>query len=174
MPVVGEFHSVYWSVSDTAVPVPPGPSRGGYPGWQSGPNSIVIGVGFGGIAPWFERAWAALRWCLRWWPRLYRLDAEQRRVMEHVVDALESPHYRVAQTAVRGTATTLRFNRPEAWIHLGRALKAAPGPAENTFRHLEACRRLQASIAEIGSTLTNPQLHLTVELAYHGFAVKGR
>jgi hypothetical protein len=142
--------------------------------WQSGPNSIVIGAIFGGLTPWCERIWAALVWWLRWGRRLYRLDDEQRLVVQRVVCALDTPHYRVAQTAVRGTATTIGFNRPEAWLHLGRHIKGHPGHAENTYRHLEAFRRVKASIPEIGSTLTNPALHLTVELAYQGFAAKGR
>jgi len=174
MPVIGEHHTRYWALSDTIAPMPPGPGNPGYPLWQSGPNTVILGALFGGMVPWFERLWAALCWWARWGRRLYRLDTEQRLVMQRVVCAMEMPHYRVAQTAVRGTATTLGFNRPEAWIHLGRHLKSNPAHAENTYRHLEAFRRVKDSIPAIGSTLTNPALHLTVELAYQGFAARGR
>ena len=51
---------------------------------------------------------------------------------------------------------------------LHRSLKAHPNINENRFRHLEACRLLRASA---GSTFTNPECHLTVELAYHRYTL---
>lgn len=174
MPTIGPFHTTYWAVSDTIAPTPPGAGQPGYPMWQSGPTTVVLGAIFGGITPFLERAWMAVRWWGRWGRRVFRLDGEQRAVMERVIAVLDTPHYRVAQTAVRGTATTIGFNRPEAWIHLGRHIKANPGHAENTYRHLEAYRRVREAVPAIGSTVTQTQLHLTVELAYQGFAATGR
>lgn len=83
---------------------------------------------------------------------------------------LRHPAYPAAQAAVRKTATTLGFNRPEAWQGLSRQMKSSPGSAENTYRHMQACQwtKLGAS-----STLTNPDCNLLVELAYHEFAERG-
>lgn len=87
------------------------------------------------------------------------------------VDALtKHPAFPFALEAVKQTATTLGFNRPEAWQGLSRHMKASPGRAENTFRHMHAC---QLTRETAGSTLTNPDCNLLVELAYHAFARKG-
>ena len=43
-------------------------------------------------------------------------------------------------------------------------MKSSPGRAENVFRHLNAC---QITRETAGSTLTNPDCNLLVELAYH-------
>lgn len=83
---------------------------------------------------------------------------------------LNHPAYPIAQDAVRRTARTLGFNRPEAWQGLSRQMKTSPGSAENTFRHMQAC---QWTRAEAPSTLTNPDCNLLVELAYHEFALRG-
>ena len=171
MPLVGEFHAQYWALSDTLITG--ARPRGGYLVWQAAPTTVVIGVGFGGLTPWVERAWAWVTWWIGATWRVRRLDVEQRAVLTRVIGNLTRPQYRIAQCAVRGTATTLGFNRPEAWLLLGRALKASPGAAENTYRHLESCEQVSQMAREMGSTLTNPDLHLLVELAYHGFAVQG-
>jgi len=83
---------------------------------------------------------------------------------------LNHPAYPIAQQAVRKTATTLGFNRPEAWQGLSRQMKSSPGYAENIYRHMQAC---QWTKAEAPSTLTNPDCNLLVELAYHEFALRG-
>jgi len=89
--------------------------------------------------------------------------AESQRLLNH-------PAYPHALEAVQKTATTLGFNRPEAWQGLSRHMKSSPGRAENVFRHLEACRLTRETA---GSTLTNPDCNLLVELAYHEWS-KGR
>lgn len=99
---------------------------------------------------------------------------EQQAVTTRVLDTLASPAFPLAQLAVRGTATTIGFNRPEAWRDLSRAIKDDPGRAQNVFRHLEAMRRLRVSVREQGSTLSHPHQNLLTELAYVGFAWRGR
>jgi len=83
---------------------------------------------------------------------------------------LNHPAYPIAQSAVRKTAKTLGFNRPEAWQGLSRQMKASVGHAENVYRHMQAC---QWTKAEAPSTLTNPDCNLLVELAYHEFGLRG-
>lgn len=171
MPTIGNFHTQYWASSDTAVPGAPGLGRPGYPPWQSG-SIIVLGVGFGGLLPYWERF---VTWCARMWRfmgRMWTLTPAQCLVLDRVLHTFEHPAYPMAGKTVRKTATTLGFNRPEAWQELGKALKRNPGEAENTFRHLESCRLLHLNL--VGSTLTNPQAHLMVELAYQEFAAMGR
>lgn len=172
MPVVGEFHQTYWSTSDTKAVVPPGPGVPGYPMWQSGPTTIVLGSAFGGLVPFFERI---AEWCRRVWRftfRVSRLTPTQCLALERVLQSFEHPGYPIARHTVRKTATTLGFNRSEAWLELGRALKRSPGESENTFRHLESVRLLRFNL--VGSTLSNPQANLMVELAYQEFAAMGK
>jgi hypothetical protein len=83
---------------------------------------------------------------------------------------LNHPAYPMAQAAVRRTARTLGFNRPEAWQGLSRQMKQSQGTAENLYRHLQAC---QWTREVAPSTLTNPDCNLLVELAYHEFALRG-
>lgn len=106
-------------------------------------------------------------------PRLKRKAAEPVEVpmlLTKAASLLNHPAYPVAQAAVRKTATTLGFNRPEAWQGLSRQMKASPGYAENIYRHMQAC---QWTKAEAPSTLTNPDCNLLVELAYHEFGLRG-
>lgn len=168
MPVIGEFHTTYWENSDTNV-APVRLTRGGYPVWQSG---VVIGTAFGGLALFWDRASDWWRWCWRLVSRSYRFNPEQRAVVLKTLAALEHPAYEVARGAVRKTARTVGFNRPEAWKDLSRELKASAGGAENAFRHLEACRLVRANL--LNSTVTNPECHLITELAYQGFAWRGK
>lgn len=169
MPVVGEFHTHYWENSSTAVTPVVLSTVKQYPAWQS---SFVVGSIFGGLVPWFERAWNWLRWLGRSHPRIMRLDPEARLVLLTTLTALEHPAMPLARASVRKTAVTLGFNRPEAWRDLSHTLKRSPGDAENTFRHLESCRLVRANL--LNSTVTNPECHLIVELAYQGFAARGR
>ena len=168
MPTLGGFHTFYWETFSTVVTPPPGQGRGGYPLWQA---SVIAPSGLGMLGAWWDTQYARLQWFWRFLKRMHRLDTERRSVLLRVLETLESPAYGTARSAVRTTATTLGFNRPEAWKGLSRHLKDSAGRAENTFRHLEACRLLRE---QANSTLTNPQQHLTVELAYQGFAIKGR
>lgn len=170
MPVVGEFHTHYWENSSTAVtPVITASSVKQYPAWQS---SFVVGSLFGGILPFYERARDWLTWLWRSHPRIMRLDPEARLVLLKTLTALEHPAMPLARSSVRKTAVTLGFNRPEAWRDLSHALKRSAGDAENTFRHLESCRLVRANL--LNSTVTNPECHFIVELAYQGFAARGR
>ena len=160
----------YWNVSSTVVPPATGPGQSGYPAWQAS----VVGMGLGGL----EGAWGPLRaWWRRTsetvtlWRRLQRLPPEPRRVLACVLRAVEGPDYANAGAAVRETAVTLGFARSEAWMPYARMLKASPGRAENVFRHVRAT---ELTRERLSSTRTNPELNLLVELAYCGFAVKGR
>lgn len=169
MPLQGWAHKFYWENSDTAVtPIVLSRTKQ-YPAWQ---GSVTIGTMFGGLVPFFERLWDYCRWWSRTHPRIMRLDPEARRVLVKTLNALEHPAYPTAQLSVRKTATKLGFNLPMAWKDLSGELKQSPGLAENTYRHLEACRLTRANL--LNSTLTNPECNLLVELAYHGFAYKGK
>lgn len=167
MPLIATFHTAYWEHSDT-VTVAVGRMIGHYPAWQTA--AVTLGTLFGGVLPFWERFWDRVAW---WWkaqPRCARLDREQRQVLLKTLDALEHPAYPLARLSVRKTATTLGFNRPEAWKELSRELKGSACHAENAFRHLEACRLVRANL--VSSTLTNPECNLLVELAYQGFAAR--
>lgn len=85
--------------------------------------------------------------------------------------ALASPVYTAARSSVRETATTLGFANPQAWVQYSRMLKEQGGRAENIYRHVRACELTRGRLA---STCTNPEINLAVELAYCGFARKGR
>lgn len=168
MPLQGWAHKFYWENSDTVVtPIAVAPLVRQYPAWQA---SVTIGTMFGGLVPFFERLWDSLCWWSRTHPRIMRLGREDRAVLLTALNALEHPAYPLAQAAVRKTATTLGFNRPEAWTQLSRELKASAGQSENAYRHLEACRLTRANL--LNSTLTNPECNLLVELAYHGYAAR--
>lgn len=175
MPVIGEFYTSYWAITDTAAPPSAGPGIPGYPLWQAGPVHLSLGMGLGQVGLWVATLWDRWRWWWRTSGRVLRLHGEDRLVLLRTLDALEHPAYPLARVCVRKTATTLGFNRAEAWKELGQALKRSPGNAENTFRHLESCRLLRFNLLpEVHSTLTNPACHLIVELAYQGFAASGR
>lgn len=112
---------------------------------------------------------------LEWWvgSRVKRTPAAPITVPEMLTRTavlLTHPAYPAAQAAVRRTAQTLGFNRPEAWQGLSRQMKASPGQAENVYRHLQACVWTKDTAP---STLTNPDCRLLVELAYHEFAARG-
>lgn len=174
MPVVGEFHTFFWETSDTnATPVATTPT-GGYPPWQAGviQPGVVLGSGFGGLVPWWERLADRVSWFWMVFRRTRRLDRTQRVVLLRTVETLEHPAYPLARQAVRKTARTLGFNRPESWKALSQELKGDQGRAENAFRHLEACRLVRENL--ISSTITNPMCHLLVELAYHAYTIDPR
>lgn len=167
----------YWNVSSSQVTPPADAFRGGYPLWQS----AVIGMAGGVLQVWYERL---IAWGRRWRAsrqvakRYRRATPEHRRILDRVLRALESPAYPVAREAVHTTAKTLGFASHEAWLPYSRMIKADPGRAENVYRHLRACELTREALrsstcANPASTLTNPETHLVVELAYTGFAVKG-
>jgi hypothetical protein len=106
--------------------------------------------------------------------RLRRLDPVSRAVVSRTLDALESPHFAVAQAAVQQTALTDGFTRPDAWRPLSHLLKADQGRAENMYRHLKSREMTRHLVREGGSTLTNPQTGLLVELAYQAYSITGR
>jgi hypothetical protein len=164
------FHRNYWNNTSTAgAPVVTSYFRPGYPAWQGG---VIMGSALGGL----QAKWESLRdWCSWGWTIFQRtraLDPQRRAVALCAVKALEHDAYPLAQSAVAKTATTMGFGRPEAWIQLSRELKGSAGNAENAFRHLEACRLTRANL--LLSTVTNPDMNLIVELAYHGFALKNQ
>ena len=192
-------HTNYFATSDTRAPTPLAASEGGYPRWQA--SVIATGSLFGGLQAWWEHlVWWIGLWGRRadieralhpptpgvvyqYVDRPVIVEAPPRVITERVeVDkpltgALASaqglmahPAYPAAVEAVKKTATTIGFNRPEAWQGLSKQMKSSPGRAENTFRHLYAC---QLTRETAGSTLSNPDCNLLVELAYHEFA-KGR
>jgi len=164
MPTIGAFHTKYWEFSDTnAAPIHVGVT--GYPLWQA---SVVVPSLFGIIGAWIDARVALVKWHWRLARRVHQLAPESKGVLLRALTALEDPRYPAARAAVRATATTLGFNRPEAWKPLSQHMKAEPGRAENVFRHLNACRLLRETA---GSTLTNPEQNLLTELAYHGFVL---
>ena len=183
--------SFYWNLSDTTVP-PLRLSRGGYPAWQSAATVAMVAFAppWSLLRPWWER----LKWSWRLWRRIRRVpatdqvlietwiarlqaaDMEQRAVLERVIWSMRPEVWSEARRCVRETAVTLGFNRPEAWIPYGRALKADPGQAENTFRHLRSVHELRATLrgTGAGTHLSNPDANLTIELAYQGLSAMGR
>jgi hypothetical protein len=168
MPVQGWGHSQYWTTTDTSViPVLPTSGAPGYPLWQGG---VIVSSFFGALAGlgamWLDR----LRIMWRLSKRVLGMSPEQRAVVMLCVETVDGQPYQVARLAVRRTSTTLGFNRPESWADLKAELKRDAGNCENTFRHLHTVNTLRQNL--LGSTLSNPQAHLVVELAYQGFALK--
>lgn len=193
-------HTNYFATSDTTAPTPLGPTHGGYPLWQA--SNTAVGSLFGSLQAFWERfVWWVGLWGKRAeieralhppapgvvykyvdrpviveaHPKVITERVEVERPLTGTVEKaqalIQHPAYPHAIEAVKKTATTLGFNRPEAWQGLSRHMKASPGRAENVFRHMEACRLMRETC---GSTLTNPDCNLLVELAYHEFSRKGR
>ena len=183
MPTVGSFHAKFWKARANTPPPAGTPSTVmGYPAWQS---SIVIAsalfwLPWDAIRPywhWAKQCWdlAKRLWthrvALDWWMlRVGRWSPEQWAVVERVIAAVESPAWVEAQRRVRACATTQGFNHPEAWIPYSRLVKANLAQTQNVFRHMKAVFELK----DAQPTLTNPEAHLLIELAYQGFAATGR
>jgi hypothetical protein len=164
----GWSHGFYFVSLSTVVPPPIVSGKGGYPLWQA--SNSAVGSLFGGLQALWE--WACRK--VRIWLRLQQQTVPVPAAKTPLSEAerlLNHPAYPYALEAVRRTAVTLGFNRPEAWQGLSRQMKASPGRAENTYRHLQACEWTRQTAP---STLTNPDCNLLVELAYHEFALKGR
>ena len=164
------FQENFWNLSDTTVPPPSIAGEGGYPGWQAS----VVGSLFGALGDQMRAAWAKWRWIWTLVRRIRGLDRDRQLVMQRTLDTLEAPAFVLASQAVRETARQPGFHRPEAWRSLSHLLKADPGQSENLYRHFRTVNQLQLAAREAGSTLSNPQLHFSAELAYQSFAIKGR
>lgn len=173
MPVLSWAHSQYWGpAASTVVAAPPGPTKGGYPGWQ---GSVVSFGPLGLLSAWWGdwKAWV-VSW-VRLCRRIAALPQARRFVLLRTLQVLESPVYPHAKRAVRETATTIGFRNPEAWVSYSRAMKADPKKAENIWRSVRARELTQQHWAatQPGSTLTkmsNPHLALVAELAYQEYA----
>jgi hypothetical protein len=161
-------HRNYFNNSSTAVKPTLAASEGGYPRWQA--SVIAVGSFPGQLQVYWERLVAWVRSWRAARPAIIVAPASEAAVLDRVRTLLEHPAYPFAQAAVRQTATTLGFTRPEAWQGLSRHMKEDAGRAENVFRHMRACVVTRATAP---STLTNPDCNLLVELAYHEFAARG-
>lgn len=169
--------------STSGETVVPDVSRPGYPAWQA---SVTAGFGFGGIEPVVDKLSWLWRLCRRLWhwkrraelevwiDRIDQWTPEQRAVVERSARCVESALYREARLTVRATAKTIGFNHPEAWVPYSRLLKSDPNQAQNMYRHVKAVQDVKLALRAQGSTVTNPEAHLAVELAYVGFAWSGR
>ena len=160
-----------------------------YPQWQS---TVTSGSLFGALQGVGSVVWERLRWywllftkvchyrmlspgerLALWIAWLETYDAERYAVLERVMTAFERPEWEAARQAVRDCATTPKFHQPEQWIEYGRVLKANRGQTLNVFRHLRAVHMLRP-ITDDPAPISNPDAHLMVELAYHGFRFQGR
>lgn len=183
MPIGAWAHSHFWRYGT------PSPGGGGgwsdgasYPGWQT---TVLLGMGFGGL----QGLWERVAFIGRWLWRLSRLRASQRRwadqhlepflalpcehrtLILHTISQVQSPVYPLALSSVKATAVTLGFNKSTAWKQVFRQIEGHQEWSENTWRHLEALRRLEWELQTFNYRLTNPQKHGIIELAYQGFAL---
>lgn len=184
MPFGALAHNHYWRFDDGVGPSPLGPGGAWmYPMWQT---TVLLSSGFGSLQILWERASWAIRWTWRllWispqdrvWidrhlPAMLELQDERRMVVAHSVCLMQSPAYPIARQAVRATATTIGFNKIKAWKSVGNQLKERADWAENSWRHLEAMRRMDWECFQQNIKLNNPQKNGIVELAYQGYALK--
>lgn len=107
---------------------------------------------------------------VQWARRITKLDPAKRAVLTDTLDWLEDARFPLALSAVDRTAHTLGFTRPEAWLPYARMLKGNPGRAENVFRRVQAGEWTREAAKAQGSTLSNADTALLVELAYHVYA----
>lgn len=186
-------HQNYFNNTSTVVPPALADSQGGYPRWQASviatgsfpgqlqalwerltawwrPERVVevpvvqtetVFVPVAAKVKPKKRVGALVQWARR--AKKVVPQAPQP-VMAKVAALRTHPAYPIALKSVAETATTLGFNRPEAWQGLSRQMKSSPGRAENTYRHMRACELVRA---QSPSTLSNPDCNLLVELAYH-------
>lgn len=163
------FQENYW-IKGNANAAASVVSKSGYPSWQV----TVLGSLFGALHAYVVVCWRRLVWWVRIWQQIRHLPVTSQRLVGHTLKTLEHPGFTLAQQAVRQTATTMRFNRPEMWVPYSRMLKSHPNRAENIFRHVKAGELLTEALAVQGGTLTNPERHFLTELAYQEFALRGR
>ena len=169
MPLFEEFHGHFWGGPSTEAPPPQSTVIAfGYPAWQA---SVVAPSLFGALGAWWDHVVDFARWWWRFGLRVHRLNAEQRILLLHVLSTLESTLWPSAKLAVRETATILGFREPTVWKKIWMGLRDNPGLADNAARHVEACRRFRAQLAQLSSTATHAQEQLIVELAYHDFVL---
>jgi hypothetical protein len=163
MPVIGEFHGKFWRSRANPVVAAGTSVTWMYPQVQS----VVTSMGslFGALQPLYERA----VWCWTFLRLIWSFDAEQRAVLERVVQAVTHPKWDQAKAAVASCATSPKFHQPEQWVEYGRALKANVGQAQNVFRHVKVVHALRG-LQDGAATISNPDAHLLAELAYQAFA----
>lgn len=164
-PLAGWAHTFYWENTSTvaaAVAV----KRGGYPTWEAAPLSLVLGSAFGALEPVYEATIVRVSWFWRLWRAIVRMNRQDRRVVEQVVNSILDPRYQHAKRAVKMTAVKPGMDGPLAWRNLAHDLKTHHRWAENSWRHLDACASADAMMRAEGSTITNPDRALMVELAY--------
>ena len=162
-------HRTYFNNSSTVVPPTLAASDGGYPRWQASviavgafpghlqvlwerlkawwrpvrivevPVPVAPDVVYVPVAPKTKvrkRVTALVQWARQ---ARKAKPAPPVSVLEHVKALRAHPAYPIALQAVAETATTIGFNRPEAWQGLSRQMKSSPGRAENTYRHMRVC-----------------------------------
>lgn len=182
MPVISWAHSTYWRARANTPPPPGLSGRSGYPAWQA---VIITASLFGALQDYWERLLYAFGWFLKAWrgqaepstehawlmAEWDRCAMDQRCALRHVFWAVHLPEWPVAQDAVLETSHTLGFNRHEAWIKLGHALKENAGWAENAWRRLNALKLMDA---RTHPTVSHPDRNLLIELAYHEYGASGR
>ena len=181
MPVQGWGHSHYWA-GTTEVILPSTEAGAAYPMWQA---SVITPSLFGGLQAGWEagseqvKSWAY--WLARLWrlppdtrlhlgalaDRLEALGPEKRIAIEQAIEAIEQDGYEAAVKAVGDVAVTPGMRERHVWVNISRKIHEWPGWSENMYRHLDAADRAKRSIREAGSTISNPDLNLMVELAYH-------
>jgi hypothetical protein len=129
---------------------------------------LLIGSGFGGVQPWWERTrdWLRLAW------RCRRLSRPALAAVEDVVAAVQLPIYAVACGAVRETARHPQMRDLHYWREVGRVAKAWNW-GENVYRRLDANERADRVLRAQGSTATHMDRELAVELAYRGLKRSG-
>ena len=156
-------HGFYWFADDGAGPPVAPPGRGGYPAFQA---SVICSSLFGVLGAWFEHLVTLARWWILTIRQIHALPMAQRRVVTTVIETLQRPEYQAARTAVRETAFTPHFTRPEMWVPYGRILKAQPRRAENIYRHVKATERMQELV---GTPIASVDGDLLVRLAYQEY-----
>ena len=169
-PIGSWAHIQYWENSDTAVAVV-AKGRGGYPTWQAAPAQLVLGSMFGALEPVYEGTKLRCVWFWRLWRAIIGMRPEDRRTVALVVDSILDPRYPHAMRAVKMTAVKPGMDGPLAWRTLAHDLKFHHRWAENSWRHLDACATADAMLRAEGSTVTNPQRALMVELAYQSYGL---
>ncbi len=180
MPIGAWAHRQYWVTRSTVVPPPSsGGAEAGYTRWQSVPISMNTGLAglwdpLVEVAAWVWAVCAGLLGALGMAASLGGAKLKHKHALRRSVDVMNDPRYTIAVDCVAQTATTLGFRRPQAWSKLSHALKEKPHWAENSWRHLHACKLLDEAVRAQGSTLSNPEMNLMVELAYAEYQQRNR
>lgn len=181
-------HSQYWDGSTGGEPEPgePGPPWQ-YPIWQSG-GVVLPSLGGACQGAWeWTLALASLAWSCRHYSAeqlqtterlLPRLGAtvtvpEHLAIAERVLTVLQSPVYPLAQQAVRQTAIKPTMRDHHYWRAVGQTAKAWNW-SENVYRRLDANETADRTLRAAGSTVTNMDRELAVELAYGALKALGR